>query len=80
MAMARSRKKTPITAVTTARSEKADKVAAHRKERRKVRAVLATDAAPDLLPGRREVSNVWTYAKDGKRYAHPWLEPRDLRK
>ena len=78
--MTRSRKKTPITGMNRARSEKADKVAAHRRERRTVRTRVKTDPDPDALPRRREVSNVWAYAKDGKVYKKPWLRPKDLRK
>lgn len=78
--MARSQKKVPITGITTAESEKDDKVAAHRRERRCVRARLRVDPEPELLPQRRDVSNVWAYAKDGKVYAKAWLRPQDLRK
>ena len=77
--MARSRKKTPIGGITTAESEKADKLSAHRRERRKVRATLATDPQVDVLPHRREVSDVWTFAKDGK-YYQTRVQARDLRK
>ena len=78
--MARSRKKTPIIGISTATSEKSDKVAAHRRERRKVHVGLKTKADQDALPHRREVSDVWGYAKDGKIYKAPWLRPKDLRK
>ena len=78
--MARSRKKTPIAGLTSARSEKADKQAAHRRERRKVRTVLTVESAPELLPDRREVSDVWVYAKDGKVYEPTWRGSKHLRK
>jgi hypothetical protein len=78
--MTRSRKKTPITGYSTARSEKADKISAHRRERRIVHTRLKTDPDADRLPDRREVSNVLGYAKDGKIYAKSWLRPKDLRK
>jgi len=78
--MARSRKKTPIAGIASAKSEKADKLAAHRKERRKVRSRLSTDAEPEILPHRREVGNVWSFAKDGKKYQTGRPDPRDLRK
>jgi hypothetical protein len=78
--MARSRKKTPIAGVTSARSEKADKAAAHRRERRKVRAALAAEPEPEVLPDRREVGNVWASAKDGKAYAPSWRGSKLLRK
>jgi hypothetical protein len=78
--MARSRKKTPITGMNRSKSEKADKVAAHRVERRKVHLRLKTEGDGDALPVRREISNVWSYAKDGKIYKKPWMRPKDLRK
>ena len=78
--MARSRKKTPIAGVTSARSEKRDKADAHRRERRKVRAALSADVAPELLPARREVSDVRSFAKDGKVYAPSWRGSKLLRK
>jgi hypothetical protein len=78
--MARSRKKTPISGITSAKSEKADKLSAHRKERRKVRSHLNTDLEPDVLPHRREAGNVWSFAKDGKKYQTGQTGPRDLRK
>ena len=78
--MSRSRRKTPVIGITSAESEKADKQAAHRRERRKVRQRLVADPAPDLLPHAREVSNPWTYAKDGKAYRGQRLTPRERRK
>lgn len=56
--MSRSRRRTPVCGITTARSEKQDKVTAHR----------------------RELSNVWSYAKDGKQYLGPHTRPEYLRK
>ena len=78
--MARSRKKTPIAGVTNAPSEKADKQTAHRRERRKVRAKLGVEIAPEVLPDRREVSDVWTFAKDGKAYDPTRRRAKRLRK
>lgn len=78
--MSRSRRRTPVCGITTAASEKQDKVAAHRRERRQVHAVLGVEPARDVLPHRRELSNVWTYAKDGKQYLGPHTRPEYLRK
>lgn len=64
--MSRSRRKTPICGMTTARSEKKDKRFANRKERRRVRLAIPLD--PDVLPHKREISNVYTFDKDGKQY------------
>jgi hypothetical protein len=63
--MARSRKKTPIRGVADA-SDKADKSRANRRERRVVKTYIATDKGVDALPQKRELSDVWTFAKDGK--------------
>jgi hypothetical protein len=78
--MTRSRKKTPITGITSAESEKADKTVAHRKERRKVRTVLQVDPESDVLPHTREVSDPWSMAKDGKVYLGDRIAPKDRRK
>ena len=64
--------------ISTSVSEKADKVAAHKRERHKVRTILHVAPAAELFPHRREVSNVWAYAKDGKRYRKS-ARPKDLR-
>ena len=60
-AMSRSRRKTPVFGFTTAVSEKQDKRWANRRLRRAVR-----QGRRDLRL--REVSNVWGFAKDGKKY------------
>ncbi len=78
--MSHSRRKAPVTAITSAESEKADKQAAHRRERRKVRQRLAAEPATDLLPHTREVSNPWAYAKDGKVYRGRRITQREQRK
>lgn len=75
--MARSRRKTPIIGIAVCDSEKSWKRGANRKLRRAVRAALIR--GDDVLPELREVSNVWTFGKDGKLY-WPDLEPRYLRK
>lgn len=65
--MSRSRRKTPICGITTAASERRDKQAWHRSYRIAVRRQLATD--PDSEPPhRREFSDPWLMAKDGKSY------------
>ena len=77
--MAHSRKRTPILSITCAASEKDDKRKANRAERRRVRVALGQSADADTLPHRREISDPWAMAKDGKRY---WVgaNSRDLRK
>ncbi len=74
--MSRSKRKTSIHGITMADSEKADKLAAHRKYRRTLKQKL--EAEPETpLPVERELSNVWSFAKDGKRYLdtrkYAWL-------
>lgn len=76
--MTRSRKKSPIAGITTAESEKTDKLAAHRRERRRIRQLLP--AEPDILPHTREISSPWLMAKDGKQYLGHQAKPAHLRK
>jgi len=52
--------------ITTARSEKHDKQLNHRHDRRLVKQLLRKQPAPEVLPRRRELSNIWSMAKDGK--------------
>lgn len=70
--MSRSKRKTPIFGYTTATSEKIDKRLANRAYRHKVK--LAIKGGSDLFPVQQEVSNVWSFGKDGKRYVsvHSW--------
>ena len=65
--MSRSRKKTPIHGITGADSEKQDKRIANRKLRRIVKAALK-DGEEDVDLNIRDVSNVWDFSKDGKRW------------
>ena len=64
--MSRSKIKTPISGITTAPSDKEGKRQANRAFRRNTRMqVLKGKEIVSLL---REVSNVWSFPKDGKRY------------
>ena len=74
--MARSRKKTPIRGIAAA-SDKTDKAWANRRERRVVRTRSATDRGVEALPQKRELSDVWNFAKDGKQ---PYGLTKSLRK
>ncbi|MEM9339279.1 MAG: hypothetical protein AAGA66_11160 [Bacteroidota bacterium] len=65
--MSRSRKKTPVKGITSAKSEKEDKRNANRKFRRKVKQEV-NKGGEEQLPKLRELSNVWAFDKDGKRY------------
>jgi len=61
--MSRSRNWTPVAGMTGAPSEKDDKRRANRKLRRKTKS-----GDPENPPALRVVSDVWSMAKDGKRY------------
>lgn len=75
--MSNSTKKTKITGVTTAKSEKDDKREANRKLRRITKQKVKKG---DLdLPQLREISNIWSFAKDGKIYKSD-MEEKYLRK
>lgn len=78
--MSRSRKKTPVSGITTARSEKQDKRLANRRLRRATNAKLASGADSSLLPVANDVGNVWCFDKDGKRRFDPDKHPRLMRK
>ena len=75
--MSRSKKKTKIHGITTASSEKENKQDANRKLHRVVKQKV--DSGETDLPDLREVSNVWCFDKDGKRYNAEMTE-KDLRK
>ncbi len=76
--MSRSKRKTKITGITTATSEKEDKRCANRKFRRIVRQKL-TSGNILVLPKLRELSDVWIFEKDGKTY-NPNMSEKELRK
>lgn len=61
--MSRSRKRTPVSGITTADSDKEFKVAEHRRARRAEKsAIKAGDDPPDP----KEHGNPWASRKDGK--------------
>lgn len=63
--MSRSTRHTPCGGITTAESEKWDKRKANRRFRRQTKEAVAADSEPPVV---RETSNVWCFAKDGKRF------------
>ncbi|WP_299216517.1 hypothetical protein [uncultured Dokdonia sp.] len=75
--MSRSKKKTKIHGITTATSEKENKQDANRKFRRTIKQKVKSEETE--LPELREVSNVWSFDKDGKRY-NPEMTEKELRK
>jgi hypothetical protein len=64
--MARSYRRTPIFGITTSKSEKQAKRIANRRLRRAVRQAMLR--GKEVLPRLREVSNLWSFDKDGRRY------------
>ena len=71
--MSRSKRKTPITGITTASSEKKEKRLANRKLRRVTNEMIRRGSLEDdlILPEIRDVSNVWLMEKDGKMWHDP---------
>ena len=74
--MSKSRHRTRIFGHTSAESEKAYKVAEHRRERRRVRIAIADGAE---LPHKKTFGNPFAGNRDGKHY---WLaaSTKDMRK
>jgi len=77
--MARSRRKTPASGITTAVSDKADKQASHRRIRRTVRQLVPLQRDP-LLPLEKQLTNQYSLAKDGKARFDPAEHPELMRK
>ena len=77
--MSRSRKKTPITGVTLAESEKKDKVATHRVYRHAVNKLVTPDLETPL-PTEKQLTNPWDMAKEGKAKYDPAMPRKFLRK
>ena len=82
--MSGSRRKTPVCGITSAASEKADKLAWHRRFRRvsRQRIVQAGEDADASAPlsQPKDVSNPWSMSKDGKRRFEPSRVPSKRRK
>jgi hypothetical protein len=75
--MARSHRHTPIFGITTSKSEKRDKRIANRRLRRAVlRSILR---GSEIMPLLREVSDVWSFDKDGKHF-HSTASQKEMRK
>lgn len=76
--MTRSKRKSPIRGVTSSDSEKADKLASHRKVRRAVRQAVPTES--EVMPLENELTNSFSMSKDGKIRFDPKASPKLLRK
>lgn len=75
--MSRSARRRPFCGNTVARSEKRDKRLANRAQRAAERVALAAGREP---PQRRETSDPWTMAKDGRQRFDVGRHPDLLRK
>lgn len=78
--MSRSRRKQPVAGITSAPSEKDDKVQAHKRIRRHAAQTLATIQDDSTVRDARELSNPWVMAKDGKLRFDPEKSPKGMRK
>jgi len=78
--MSRSRRKTPISGITTAESEKQDKRIANRRERHRNRQILGYSMDDTLLMHRRRAGNPWLMDKDGKAFLDSNKYPELMRK
>ncbi|HXF38109.1 MAG TPA: hypothetical protein VN687_00210 [Blastocatellia bacterium] len=78
--MSRSRRKTPIHGMTTARSEKKDKRLYNRRFRHVSKQALHVSPQQEPLPHLREHSNPWSMDKDGKVRFDPKKHPEWMRK
>jgi len=75
--MSRSTRKTPKSGITTAETEKENKRRANRKFRRVTKLQVKKGRDEPSLP--RELSNVWSFDKDGKQFLKKPTK-KDLRK
>lgn len=66
--MSRSHRKAPIAGLTTVTSEKCDKQFASRRLRHVVKQRLKDKPEAQVLPLKREVSDVWMMDKDDKHW------------
>ena len=78
--MSRSKRKHPIAGMSASASDKREKQDANRKERKRVHAALTQQTTADVLPHKREVSDVWSMSKDGKWRFDASKHPKLLRK
>ena len=76
--MSRSFRKIPIAGITTAKSEKQDKRLANRRYRRITKQLIKNNNFN--LPLLREVSNIWSMDKDGKKVFDLVKYPKLMRK
>lgn len=78
--MSRSTRKNPICGMTTAESEKWDKMHWHRRFRRAIRSLLGLGMDQDDLPSFRKFGDPWMFEKDGRQRFDPERWPEGMRK
>ena len=78
--MSRSRRKSPVTGITTSESEKDDKRIYNRRYRRASKQLFENDPVRDPMPKLREFSDPWLMDKDGKARFDPSEYPELMRK
>jgi len=79
--MSRSKRRAPILGNILARSEKEDKVLAHRAARREARQIMGLIVDDADLPHPKKYGNPWLAAKDGKHWIRKdWFKPKLMRK
>lgn len=66
--MSRSKRKTPISGITTVETEKAEKAAWHRRHRHAEKMRLSMEGAAYIGRSHKEHSDPWSMGKDGKKY------------
>lgn len=80
MNMSKSKKRTAISGITNARSEKHDKRLYNRRYRRVCKIFVGEVDDGRCFPLLREHSNVWAMDKDGKRWFDAAEFPEEMRK
>jgi hypothetical protein len=78
--MSRSKRKTPISGITTADSEKDDKRIYNRRFRNAHKRFLKNGSVSEPEPHIREHRDPWSMAKDGKTQFDPKKYPELMRK
>jgi hypothetical protein len=82
--MSRSRKKTPVSGNTTARSEAFDKQQWHSRmrslSRKAVQEALDVDPGAVVYPVDDDAKDPWSMVKDGKHRFDPKKWPKEMRK
>jgi hypothetical protein len=81
--MSRSRRKRPFASMTVTgfdRGEKKDKQRANRTLRQKTKQVMAKGDEDRVAIDKKDVSNVYTFRKDGKQRFDPRRHPKMMRK